>query len=387
MSARDTLNPRVRRAPWRLRLIVAIVLGSCLIAATAVMLLRRPAPPAANGQPATATATVERRTLVDYATFPGDIGYGPEQTAQVRLTGTITKLAAPGSTVQRGGEIARVDDKSVVLLFGDIPSYRTLTAGRKAAAPTPIPTAPPVIPTTKPSPAVLPSKGADVKQFEQNLRALGYGGFTVDEDYTEKTAAAVRRWQRDLGLPPTGDVELGRIFYAGGPIRVATQKATLGGDVTGPLLTYTGTTSVVVAKVPILDQGLAKPRTAATVELPDGTQVAGSVTMVRAPSPDDPDVTTGQDPVLQVVVGLRGKSVDGTDGGVAKVRFVSSRHENVLVVPVTALLALSEGGYGVQVEDDGTSLTLPVTPGLFADGMVEVTGPGLRPGMRVGVAQ
>jgi len=52
-----------------------------------------------------------------------------------------------------------------------------------------------------------------------NLSALGYDGFTVDEEYTASTADAVREWQEDLDLPETGTVELGRVLYAAGAWR------------------------------------------------------------------------------------------------------------------------------------------------------------------------
>ena len=51
---------------------------------------------------------------------------------------------------------------------------------------------------------------------------------------------------------------------------------------------------------------------------------------------------------------------------------------------MTALLALAEGGYAVEVVDaQGTTTLVAVDPGLFADGFVEVTSTGLEPGMVV----
>jgi multidrug efflux pump subunit AcrA (membrane-fusion protein) len=66
------------------------------------------------------------------------------------------------------------------------------------------------------------------------------------------------------------------------------------------------------------------------------------------------------------------------------VEIVSDRADNVLVVPVTALLALSEGGYAVEVvAEDGSIVLVAVDPGLFADGFVEVTSNALAAGMEV----
>lgn len=58
----------------------------------------------------------------------------------------------------------------------------------------------------------------------------------------------------------------------------------------------------------------------------------------------------------------------------------------VLVVPVTALLARGGGGYAVEVvRADGPHRLLPVTVGLFddADGLVQITGAGLKAGQSV----
>ena len=54
--------------------------------------------------------------------------------------------------------------------------------------------------------------------------------------------------------------------------------------------------------------------------------------------------------------------------------------EGVLAVPVGALVALSEGGYAVQVATEGL---VAVETGLFAKGLVEVTGDGVAEGIAV----
>jgi hypothetical protein len=54
----------------------------------------------------------------------------------------------------------------------------------------------------------------------------------------------------------------------------------------------------------------------------------------------------------------------------------------VLSVPVTALLATQGGGYAVQEAGPPHKL-VPVTPGLFAAGYVQISGPGVQDGMQV----
>jgi hypothetical protein len=52
----------------------------------------------------------------------------------------------------------------------------------------------------------------------------------------------------------------------------------------------------------------------------------------------------------------------------------------VLAVPLTALVALSGGGYAVYVEHGRSRQLTGVTPGLFASTLVQVTSSGLREG-------
>jgi peptidoglycan hydrolase-like protein with peptidoglycan-binding domain len=307
-----------------------------------------------------ATAKVTRQTLVDTQTESGELGYGDTTTVTGRLNGTVTALPATGSTVKRGEALYRVDNTPVVLLYGSLPAYRALAPG---------------------------TEGADVKQFEQNLYALGYRGFTVDDKYSDATADAVKKWQKNIGLPQTGTVEQGRVAYATGPVRVDAQKAAVG-DALQPgaaLFTYTGSARVVTVELDVSDQRLASKGAAVSVTLPDGKNVGGKVaktqTVIKPGEGQNPAETK-----IKVTVTVDDeKALAGLDQASVDVAFTASRRENVLTVPVAALLALAEGGYGVQVVDGTTTRIVAVQTGMFASGRVEVSGDGLTEGMTVGM--
>ena len=73
------------------------------------------------------------------------------------------------------------------------------------------------------------------------------------------------------------------------------------------------------------------------------------------------------------------------DQAPATVNITTATARDAMVVPVTALLAQSSGGYAVEVVGPGnTRRYVPVRPGISDDtsGLVQVTG-ALSPGQRV----
>jgi hypothetical protein len=57
----------------------------------------------------------------------------------------------------------------------------------------------------------------------------------------------------------------------------------------------------------------------------------------------------------------------------------------VLAVPISALVALAGGGYGVELVDAKSSRVVPVSTGLFANGNVEISGKDIAEGAAVRV--
>ncbi|MEU4577178.1 peptidoglycan-binding protein [Nonomuraea sp. NPDC023979] len=301
--------------------------------------------PAAAVRTPPATATVTRTTLTETKTVDGALGHGPATTVTAKAQGTITWLPAEGATITRGRAVYSVDADRRPLLYGAMPLYRTLQDG---------------------------VEGADVKLLERNLAKLGYTGFDVDDAYTWATREAVENWQEDLGLDVTGRVEPGDVVVAGGPLRVAELKKALGDSAAGPVLTATGTTRRVLVDLDVADSHLVRKGMPATVELPDGTEVDGEVTAVGrvAEQSGDADDTATTVEVEVSVSGLK-KTYDSAP---VEVTVVARQRENVLAVPVGALVALAEGGYGVQVVEGPATRYAAVETGMFADGQVEVTG-------------
>ncbi|MFI6500761.1 peptidoglycan-binding protein [Nonomuraea typhae] len=291
-----------------------------------------------------ATAKVTRATLTETKTVDGSLGYGVSEAVTSRGQGTITWLPGEGDTITRGRAVYSVDADRVPLLYGSMPLYRTLQDG---------------------------VEGMDVELLERNLSKLGYKGFDVDGDYTWATREAVEDWQDDLGVPVTGTVEPADVVVADGPLRVNELKATLGAAAGGPVLTTTGTTREVLVDLDVADRHLVKKGMKTTVELPDGSAAKGEVSSVGKTA-----TTTGegQDASTTVEVTVAVSGVKGFDTGPVKVTIVAGERADVLAVPVGALFALAEGGYGVQVVEGSSTRYAAVEAGMFADGKVEITG-------------
>ncbi|GLW11527.1 peptidoglycan-binding protein [Microtetraspora sp. NBRC 13810] len=308
-----------------------------------------------------ATAVVKRETLVDTRDADGELGYGPATTSVSRQPGTVTWLPDSGAQITRGEPLYKIDNRPVVLMYGATPAYRDLRTG---------------------------IEGPDVKRLERNLSELGYTDFTVDDAYTSATAAAVMRWQEDRGLEETGVVELGRVVFAGGRVRVDSLEAETG-QPTAPgqkVLTHTGTTKVVTVRLQAEDRQMAKKGARVSVTLPDGDSVAGKVTEVATVIEPGEGPNADPETSLEAVVSLsRQKAVNGLDQAAVDVTFTASRREDVLTVPVSALVALREGGFGVEVVEGAKSRYLQVKTGLFAGGRVEISGDGLAEGATVGM--
>ena len=330
-------------------------------AAAAVTILRLPAAESSDGSRSTLpaeTAEITKETLVDRADHDGTLGHGDTTTVAARAAGTVTALPASGTTIARGKSIYRIDNQPVVLLYGSLPAYRTLAPG---------------------------VTGVDVKQFETNLWALGYRGFTVDKKYSSSTAAAVKEWQGDLGLTATGRVETSQIVYAKSAVRVDSLAAKTGTVVQpgSEILDVTGTARVVTVQLDVADQRLARMGAPVKVTMPDGSVANGKISGLESTVIPATEQEVAQTKVV-VTIGFTG-SPKAMDNSAVTASFVAAERPNVLTVPVAALLALAEGGYGVQVVDGTTTRTVAVETGLFADGKVEVSGDGLTAGMKVGM--
>jgi peptidoglycan hydrolase-like protein with peptidoglycan-binding domain len=330
---------------------------------------------ASNLPPATTEVAVT--TLVATEEFAGTLGYGDTSTVSVLASSTsgvedgsriVTWRPGVSEVIERGETVYAVNAEPVVLMYGGMPFFRSLTAG---------------------------NAGADVEQLEENLAELGYEDFTVDNEYTAATADAVTAWQEDVGLTGTGVFDPATVVVTGGAVRVAELLAPLGGAASGEILSYTGTEREITVELEVSDQQLVEEDLPVTITLPDGTSVDGTVNEIGTvvtggTGTEDAGVAQGQQQeepaTFEITI-----TVDDTEAlgdwetAPVEVLLETDRREDVLAVPVGALVALAEGGYGVQIVEGGVTRYVAVETGLFADGMVEVAGGGIAEGTVVGV--
>lgn len=363
-----------RRRHKALLLIVVVVV---LIAAGVGVALADPFSSDGKSQPGlagnadrTALYTVARGDLSSQTQVPATLGYAGSYAVVNQAQGILTALPSVGQVVAQGKALYQVNGAPVVLLYGQAPAYRSLSMGLA---------------------------GVDVAELNADLVSLGDATTTEipagSNTFTAATATALKKLQAALGVAESGTLTLGQAVFLPGPLRVTTASGQPGGPAPAgqAIIEGTSTTRQVAIALDAAQQSEVKAGDKVSITLPNNQTTPGVISSVGTVATTPPSSRGGggapATPTITVLVKPTDPAATGTwDQAPVNVTITTGTVTNALVVPVDALLAQPRGGYAVEVVDpQGIHRLVAVTLGLFddADGLVQVSGPGLAAGQRV----
>jgi hypothetical protein len=373
-------------------LAAAVVVAAVAVTGGVVVVAGAQPQALAAQRPPDQTAQVERRTLSAVVSHPGTLTYeaqadGSPYSVINQASGTYTKLPAPGQVIAQGRVLYRVEGSPVVLLYGSTPAYRSLSSG---------------------------ATGADVAELNADLVALGYATRVqlspTSAIFGSATALALEKLQAHLGVTPTGSLTLGQAVFEPTAVRVTSLSALLGGAAQPgqAVLQATSNTRQVRVALDASQQTEVAVGNKVTITLPDNHTTPGVVTSIAtvatcpsnsgsggsgsgSAAPGTDACSSGSSgsttPTIAVDVSFSDSAATGKwDQAPVQVGITTATASDALVVPVTALLARSDGGYSLEVVGPGrTHHLLSVSLGLFDDdaGLVQVSGSDLAAGEQV----
>lgn len=179
--------------------VMAVVAVVCLAAGLLLSrLITSPGQAAANAAPPTAgpiTVPVESRVIGNEVVLRGDVGYDDPvdlamETGDLGGPAVVTgQVKEVGANVEAAAVVLEVVGRPVIVLPGDLPTYRTLRAG---------------------------VSGPDVQQLKAALRAVGIdGGDPGGATYDAAAAAGVRALYQKVGYEPPSAGEEARAEVEG----------------------------------------------------------------------------------------------------------------------------------------------------------------------------
>ncbi len=274
----------------------------------------------------------------------------PVPVGENRAQGVVTSVAlAAGDEVSQGAVLYFVDERPVVIAQGAVPMYRSI--GEK-------------------------SVGADVAQLQQMLADLGHYNGVADGDAGWGTVAAVKEWQKSLGLEATGSVDAGDIIFVPSlPTRISLDAETIvrGATLVGGESIVQGLPASPSFTIPVTDGQAAMMPTGTRVEVtsPSGTLWEAFVTD-QLSSTETQTITvnlTGTDATPICLDACAEIPVVG-EARLAS-RIVTVEPVSGLVIPSAALVTSADGKVGV-IDKAGT--LHPVSVLAAARGMSVVEG-------------
>lgn len=318
------------------------------------------------------TDVVTRGTLEGETTAVGTLHYADRYKFRGAFEGVVTKLPTPGTTLTQGDMIHQIGDEPSYLMHGNTPAWRTFEPDM--------------------------SNGEDVTQLETALQQLGYFTGEPNSHYDWLTRSAIQKWQKDNDLVQNGILPLGRVVFAPEDLRVGTLIARVGdrANAETDLFNVSSTRQIVSANLKLSDQKLGVVGNSVKLRLPGGETTTGTISAVNPPtdksaagdqknSDSSQDSSSDKERIIPITVTPDDpEATKNLQEASVTLGLISEKRENVLSVPLSALIALTPDQFGVEVvNDDNTTRKVPVTTGLFAGDRVEVTSDELSENQRV----
>lgn len=343
MSPVNELDQPARRRRWRLAG-AGVILAAATVSLSGLAGLGAENAPAAPDTTSTAieTATVSRGDLRTEDDFTGTVGYGDQWALALEPGGIVTAHPAAGTTVEFGEELVRIGEQPLILAEGEVPMYRELA---------------------RTSPKM---EGADVEQLQRFLLDQGFdddGRLEIDGVFGYSTESAVEDWQESLGVEETGRVDITQLVFSPVPLRIAAD-ARVGSAFAG--LEVTEAAAIVTVDTDGQDRDLLRVGNPVSVELAEGSEMRGVVSEQERVLLDDGSA------VWRSTIEL--DDSPPTDASNVVVHSTVTVEEDVMSVPVSALLALAEGGFAVEVVDGASTRLVAVEVGTVIGGLAEISG-------------
>ncbi len=335
--------------PWARRtLVYLLLLAVGAVTTWAVMTVLRPAEdPLASTEhtyvQVTAGAVGSSISLSTVAEW-NQVPVGANQ-----ASGIVTSVAEAGTEVSHGSTLYTVGLRPVVAAQGEVPMFRDIGTG---------------------------TSGADVRQLQGMLTALGYYGGAPDGKAGRGTTDAIKAWQGALGLDKTGMVSLGDIvFLPRLPTRIALDPESIqrGATLTGGEDGILGLAAAPQFWIPVTDSQAAMIPVGAAVEItsPEGQTWRGIAGEQKRDAEDGA--------VTIAVAGFDGAVVCGDACGEVPISGQATLSSNIvtiervegLIVPSAALITTADGATAVI---DGDDKRIAVEVIASAKGMSVVTG-------------
>ncbi|MEM7341686.1 MAG: peptidoglycan-binding domain-containing protein [Actinomycetota bacterium] len=299
------------------------------------------------------TASVTRGDLSNTEEFSASLGYGSTWNIDTTADGTVTDRHETGTIVKPGDTLIELNRKPVTLADGDVPLYRELRLVKSGER-------------DDLGNKLTKLQGDDVSQLQQFLLDQGFDDserLEVDGTFGSSTERAVKAWQKDRGLAETGKVDASQLVFSSEPLRISSEPRV--GETFGGLEVSTATPEVTVSTTNRKRGSLPEGADVA-VSLPGGAEATGTV--VKQESEIGADGTRS----WTITIELDGDVT--AESGSAEVTVENVVATDTLIVPVTALLALAEGGFAVEVPNGADTTLTPVTVSDVLDGRAAIDG-------------
>ncbi len=251
--------------------------------------------------------------------------------------------------------------------------------------------------------------GQDIKQLKYNLSILGYGAEShkdvSSEIFTASTEQSLKDLQNDLGLNPTGVLQLGDVVFLPGKsvVQYDTNFPSIGTEVSSnsvvlsllPIEQESSSSNKsgvvpsfvslqkVSTSIPVVNKDLIEVDSQVKIELPNEIEVYGSVSDIGKTA-IIPEGNQAFDPYLEVSISINNDQSFPEWTGAGVIVYVTREIASaVMAVPVTSLISVLDGGYGLEVVTNNTTQLVPVEVGMYSGGWVEVSSENIREGTQV----